>query len=157
MAEESGNIFISHIHEDDAELGAMKDLLAKGGFSVRDSSINSSRPNEAEDPEYIKSEILAPAIRWAGTCVVLVSPGTRDSSWVDWEIRYANKIGKRIVGVWAHGAKDCDVPAALKDYADAVVGWQTESIIDAIGGRINNWQTSEGQPQGQREIAHANC
>src|SRR5207302_1100310 len=109
---------------------------AKGGFAVRDSPINSSRPNDAD----IKSKILAPAIDWAGTCVVLISPGTHDSSWVYWEIEYAHKLGKRIVGVWARGAKDCDVPAALDAYADAVVGWQSESIIDAIRGGINNWQ-----------------
>src|SRR5947199_4924986 len=109
MSEKACNVFISHIHEDDADLTSMKDLLSKSGCQIRDSSINSSRPNEATSEDYIKSEILAPRIQWAGTVVVLISPGTHESDYVNWEIEYANKLGKRIVGVWARGSKDCDV------------------------------------------------
>ena len=48
LSKKTGNIFISHIHEDDPDLAAMKKLLDKSGFQVRDSSINSSRPNQEE-------------------------------------------------------------------------------------------------------------
>src|SRR5689334_1327137 len=118
------NVFISHIHEDDEDLRAMKDLLQKSSFEIRDSSINSSNPNDASSDDYIKTQILAPRIEWAGTVVILISPGTHESHWVNWEIEYAQKKNKRIVGVWAHGSKDCDIPAALEEFADAVVGWQ---------------------------------
>jgi hypothetical protein len=157
MADNLNNIFISHIHEDDPDLGAMKNLLGSSGFQVRDSSINSINPNNAKSEAYIKSEILAPRIRWAGTMVVLISPGTRDSKWVGWEIEYAHKMGKRIVGVWEHGAAECDVPEALDRYADAVVGWQGDRIKDAICGKISNWQTSNGEVRNKREIARFNC
>ena len=153
----TNNIFISHIHEDDADLGAMKRLLEVNGFNVRDSSINSAKPNDAHDPDYIKSEILAPRIRWAGTFVVLISPQTRESEWVDWEIEYAHKQGKRIVGVWASGAADSDVPEPLELYADAVVGWQADRIRDAITGEINNWETAEGTLRSARPIARYAC
>jgi hypothetical protein len=157
MAGQTNNIFISHLHEDDVDLGAMKKLLARTGFAVRDSSINSTRPNNATSEEYIKREILAPRIRWAGTMVVLVSPGTRDSKWVEWEIEYAQSLGKRIVGVWEHGASECDVPDALDRYADAVVGWQAERIKGAICGDIDNWQRSDGQLRSERAIARYSC
>lgn len=157
MAEEIHNIFISHINEDDEELTNMKSLLETSGFRVRDSSINSANPNEAHDPDYIKSGILAPRIRWAGVLVVLISPQTRDSEWVNWEIGYANGLGKRIVGVWAHGANECDVPEALELYADAVVGWQAERIKNAICGEINNWETSSGVLRLERAIARHAC
>ncbi len=157
MAEKVCNVFISHIHEDDEDLKSFKDLLAKNGCTVRDSSITSETPNSAKDSDYIKQEILAPGITWAGTFVVLISPGTRDSPWVDWEIEYAKKEGKRIIGVWAEGAADCDVPKALDDYADAVVGWQADRIIDAIFGDINNWETPDGQQRPEREIPHHLC
>src|SRR6266480_4696342 len=98
------NIFISHIHEDDDHIVAMKALLRERGFDIRDSSINETRPNQAKDPDYIKQEILAPRIDWASTLVVLISPETRGSEWVAWEIEYAQREGNRIVGVWTHGA-----------------------------------------------------
>jgi hypothetical protein len=126
------NIFVSHIHEDDEHIESMKSLLRERGFDVRDSSINSTRPNEANDPDYIKSEILGPRIDWASTLVVLISPETHNSEWVAWEIEYAQQQGKRIVGVWTHGAAECDIPDALNEYADAVVGWQGDRVQGAF-------------------------
>jgi len=157
MPDQVHNVFISHIHEDDADVSGLKDLLSKNGCEFRDSSVNSSTPNEANNPDYIKSAILAPRIQWAGTVVVLISPGTHESEWVDWEVAYAQKLGKRIIGVWAHGAKDSDLPEKLDDYADAIVGWQSETIIDAINGKSDAWQGPAGEVKPERKIAHYSC
>lgn len=157
MADEACNIFISHIHEDDGRLKDLKDLLARNGCTARDSSINSDRPNNATSEEYIKRDILAPAIDWSGTLVVLVSHGTHESAWVNWEIEYAATHGKRVVGVWDVGAQDADVPEMLDQYASAMVGWQGTRIIDAIFGRINNWETADGGDRPLRDIHRHNC
>ena len=151
------HIFISHIHEDDGRLKPLKTLLNAGGLDVRDGSIHSGKPNNANNPEYIKSSILAPQINWASVLVVLVSKGTKDSSWVNWEIEYAEKLGKRIVGVWDHGAQGTDIPDALEKYASAVVGWNTEKIFAAIDGGINNWETPEGVVAPAREVKRYTC
>lgn len=157
MADQTKNVFISHVHGDDAGLAKVKDLLAKHGMNIRDSSINSSNPNNAKSEDYIKSQILAPQIDWAGTLVVYVSPKTKDSDWVNWEIDYAHKLGKRIVGVWENGAKDCDLPDALNNYADAVVGWSGSSIVDAINGDCDVWEKPDGGPCDVRPITGHPC
>ncbi len=157
MSGDIRNVFISHIHEDDEGLGRLKSLLGKHGLTVRDSSITSDKPNNAKSPDYIKSEYLAPAITWAGVTLVYISPGTKQSEYVDWEIEYAQKIGKRIVGVYAHGASGTDVPEALEKYADAVVNWDGQRIIDAIEGRINNWCDTNGEPREPRSITRYGC
>jgi hypothetical protein len=151
------NIFVSHIHEDDEHIASMKALLRERGHEVRDSSINSARPNEATNSDYIKSEILGPRIDWASTLVVLISPETRDSEWVNWEIEYAQQHDKRIIGVWTHGAAECDIPDALDEYADAVVGWQADRISGAISGGINDWEQSDGSKRPVREITRYGC
>jgi hypothetical protein len=134
------NIFISHVHEDDALLPKLKDLIARGGMEVRDGSINSDKPNDAQSEEYIKREILAPRIQWASTLVVLITHGTAQSWWVNWEIEYAVQQGKNVVGVFAQGATDADIPEALQKCGDAaIVGWQGDRVIDAINGRIHDW------------------
>ena len=94
MADQIKNVFISHVHEDDDGLAKVKDLVAKGGLTVRDASINKTNPNEATSPDYIKSGILAPQIRWASTLLVYVTPKTKDSDWVNWEIEYAVEKGE---------------------------------------------------------------
>jgi hypothetical protein len=157
MADDVRNVFISHIHEDDHRLQPLKDLLQKAGCAVRDASIDSTSPNNATDPAYIKSSILAPGIKWAGALIVLISPGTHESDWVNWEIEYAEQQGKRIIGVWDHGAADCDVPEKLDQFADAVVGWQADRILDALDGKLNNWTTASGDVRAPRSITRHAC
>ncbi len=157
MANDIKNVFISHIHEDDEGLGDLKALVAKHGLQVRDGSINSEKPNAAKDPEYIKQNILAPRIEWASTLVVYITPDTKDSWWVNWEIEYANKLDKHIVGVWAHGENECELPSALEQYADSVVGWNGESIVDAITGKSNQSYDCKGKLREYRPIKRFSC
>ena len=138
------NLFISHIHEDDEGLARLKNLAARHGMNCRDASITTDKFNSATNDDYIKYQILAPRINWASVLAVYISPETRRSPWVEWEIEYAHKQGKRIVGVWEWGARECELPEALDRYADAVVGWNGESIIDAINGNSNEWRKPDG-------------
>ena len=157
MPDETKNVFISHIHEDDEGLTKVKDLVANQGMQIRDSSITSDKPNRAKNPDYIKQEILKPQIEWAGTLVVYVSPDTWTSEWVNWEIEQAHKLGKRIVGVWAYGMKDCKIPEALEKYADAMVGWNGESIVNAITGKSEDWYQPTGEIGNYRPIRRYGC
>ncbi len=157
MADEIKNVFISHVHEDDDGLAKLKDLIGKGGLTVRDSSINKTNPNEARNPEYIKSQILAPQIQWASTLLVYITPKTKDSEWVNWEIEYAEKLGKRVIGIYAHGENDCEIPEALEKYADDMRGWQSGGIIDAITGKLNEWHLPSGELREPRPIKRFGC
>ena len=157
MSVDIRNLFISHIHEDDEGLAQLKDLAARHGMNCRDASITADKFNSATNEDYIKYRILAPRINWASVLAVYISPETRHSPWVEWEIEYAHKQGKRIVGVWEWGARDCELPEALDRYADAVVGWNGESIIDAINGNSNEWRKPDGSPHDYREIKRYDC
>jgi hypothetical protein len=157
MTNETKNIFISHIHEDDDGLGKFKNLLKDNGMTVRDYSINADNPNNAHSEDYIKSQILAPRIQQSSTLAVYISPETKDSDYVNWEIEYAHKQDKRIVGVWAHGEAGCEVPKALDKYADAVVGWTGNRIIDAINGKIDGWENPDGTKCAPRDIERYSC
>jgi len=82
MADEIKNVFIRHIHEDDHGLEKLEDLLKGGALTIRDSSINSTNPNNAKDPAYIKTGFLrpqstGPARSW---CTSLPRPRTASGS-----------------------------------------------------------------------------
>ncbi|MCK9356854.1 MAG: TIR domain-containing protein [Dehalococcoidia bacterium] len=143
------NVFISHVHADDALLPDLKQLVAGAGMVVRDGSITSDKPNEAQNEDYIKREILKPRIEWASTLVVLITHDTADSWWVNWEIKYAVQLGKRVVGIFARGATDADIPEELGRCGDAaIVGWQGARVVDAIHGRIGEWDNPQsGRPR----------
>lgn len=156
MTERVCNVFISHIHEDDHRLQPLKDMLKEAGCEARDSSITSEKPNNAKDPDYIMNEILKPAIDWAGTMIVLVTPDTKDSDWVQREIEYAHEQGKNIVGVWDQGEDGCELPQGLEDFADHMVPWDAQQVIDAIFDRIDGWRDPQGNPI-SRSIPHHRC
>ena len=137
MLQEIRNVFISHIHEDDEGVSEIKELLKKHGFIVRNYSITSEKFNKAKSPDYIKYHILAPHIQLCSALVVYISSDTICSKWVNWEVEYAHRIGKRVVGVWARGQRGCELPEALNNCADAIVGWNGDNIIKAIEGTLN--------------------
>lgn len=155
----SNRVFVSHVHEDDKHIQELRSLLTDRGYEVQVSAVDSASPNDAHDEAYIKSDILAPRISWAagGAMVVLISPETKNSKWVDWEIRYAQSKEMRIVGVWTHGAAECDVPDGLTQYADTVVGWNADRIEGAISGTINDWTSSDGTPRDRQKIRQFGC
>ena len=157
MPDQIRNVFISHIHEDDEGIGKLKRLLSNTGLQIRDASISADKPNRATSDDYIKSQILAPHIRWASAVIVYITPQTRNSPWVDWEITYAQKQGKRIIGVWARGAKDADLPEALGKYHDVLVGWNSDRVVGAITGDIDESTTPSGELRPMRLIARYDC
>ncbi len=143
------NVFISHVHEDDEMLPDLKQLIARAGMEVRDGSISSDKPNDAENEQYIKHEILTPRIEWASTLVVLITHDTAESWWVNWEIKRAIQLGKRVIGVFAQGATDADIPEELERCGDAaIVGWRGDRVVDAINGNIGEWDDPQsGEPR----------
>jgi hypothetical protein len=168
MAEPSSDskrrhVFISHHHKDDASVDGMSALLQKGGYDIRNSSIRALRPENQERMRkgMVKGETIRRWLRakvsWSGAVVVLIGTATHTRPWVNWEIEEAQRQGKRIVGVWCQGAQESDLPESLKKYADAVVGWQSERIIDAIDGRINNWDDPSGKERHPQPIARYCC
>jgi hypothetical protein len=134
------NIFISHLHEDDELIPDLKNLIVNSGMEVRDYSITDDKQNHAHDPDYIKYQILAPRIDTCSTLVVLITNDTSESEYVNFEIRYANSQGKRVVGVFGRGCTEADIPEELERCGDAaIVGWQGDRVVDAINGKISAW------------------
>lgn len=153
---ETHNVFVSHRHEDDALVEAFKGLLADRNVVIRDASITKADPNDASNDAYIKSEILAPGIEWAGKVVVLITPDTVNHTWVDWEIEYAERRDKEIIGVWGPDSAGCEVPKPLEEHADAIVSWNATKIIEALNGNAH-WENPNGSSRGAQPMKRVRC
>lgn len=115
---------------------------------MRDSSIYENKlKNNAKNEQYIKQKLIKPQMQWAGTVVVLIGKDTAKSDYVNWEIKTAAEMGKRIVGVFLQGARDEDVPSELYEHGHNLVGWNGEKIIRAINGENMDWENSDGTPR----------
>ncbi len=134
------HVFISHHHADDEHVSKLTELLGRRGFEIRNSSIRAKPSNQArldakQIPEQTLKRLLRMKMSWAGTVIVLIGKETHQRPWVDWEINKANELGKRIVGVFTHGGTQADIPEAFEKYGNALVNWNSDSVIDAIEGK----------------------
>ena len=145
------NVFVSHIHEDDEKVAKLKENLKAKGYEIRDYSVTKDNPNNAHNDDYIKNEILKPRLDASSVLAVIVTPETKDSKWVDWEIEYASKHDKRIVCIWAHGHSKCEAPEALETHTDSFVSWKTDNIIGALDGK-NYSEDCLGKPRSKSQI-----
>lgn len=155
--EKTKNVFVSHYNKDEDNIKKLKDLLSSKGYELKNSSIDSTKSNDAKNSEYIK-KLLRDRISWAGKFICLIGPHTHEREWVNWEIEQANKQGKDIIGVYIDGAKDSDVPESFDKFGDALVGWTSDKIIDALEGKNNNYENPDGSGrQSQYHSSRSEC
>ena len=151
---EKHNIFVSHYTRDEAHIEALRNLLGDQ-YEFKNSSVTTDKYNEAHDEDYIKT-ILRSRISWAKTVVCLIGPHTHEREWVNYEIEAAARQGKQIIGIFLHGSSDADIPEAVEKYASAIVGWNTERIIDALLGE-SHFEQSDGTPRPRFQSARGLC
>ena len=142
----SKNLFFSYYYKNSTEYDRLIEMLEdRGYFDYSNSSLDEE--SKAENEDYIKTKIRS-KINWAGTIVVLIGSGTYTRKYVNYEIEYARKKEKRIVGVYLRGKSQSKLPAELRkahneDYDDlALVRWNSDSIVNAIRG-TNSWDEGD--------------
>lgn len=135
------NVFVSHHHKDDSSVDGITAMLSGKGYQLRNSSIrvkpeNQARLDQKKVSDRTIERLLRMKIRWAGQVIVVIGKETHQRPWVNWEIKIAHQLGKPIIGVYENGLKDqVEIPENLKKYATSIVGWRSESVIDALNGK----------------------
>ena len=156
------NVFVSHHHKDDGSVDDLTNLLSKNGYEVRNSSIRVEQDNSpSNDGKTLSDETIRNKLRdkisWAGNVIVIVGEKTHTRDWVNWEIEHAHKQGKNIIGVYENGLKDeVEIPEALEKYANAIHGWDSSGIIDALNGK-GNFENPDGTPASRKDGGTSIC
>lgn len=157
------HVFISHRFVDDGSVENLTGMLSRGGWDVRNSSIrvkeaNQQRLERGQVADRTLERLLRRKISWSQTALVIVGTSTHASRWVQYEIEEAHRQGKAIVGVYARGCTDVQIPEALERYATSIVAWNTSSIMAAIDGTKPIFQTAGGdEREPQSDVARRTC
>lgn len=143
------HVFISHHHADDEHVTKLTESLARKGYEIRNSSIrakpaNQERLNKGLVSDNAIKRLLRMKMSWASTVIVLIGKETHARPWVDWEIRKAHELGKRIIGVFTRGGTEADIPPAFEDYGSDLVNWNPDAIIDAVEGADPDFRDADG-------------
>ena len=79
------------------------------------------------------------------------------SDWVDWEVREAARLHKPIIGIFLRGASDADLPDAVNELADTIVGWNEDRIVDAIKNGQTYFEKADGSPRDEIDGNRTTC
>jgi hypothetical protein len=151
MTDKIKNVFVSHHHKDDASVDGLTNMLSGKGYQLRNSSIrvkpeNQSRIDNKQVSDNTIKRLLRMKMRWASQVIVVIGKETHQRDWVNWEIETAHRLGKPIIGVYENGLKDqVEIPDSLKKYATSIIGWRSDSVIDALEGK-SHFQNPDGTP-----------
>jgi hypothetical protein len=81
------------------------------------------------DAERLAAE-LHNQMRPADVFLILSGMYVSQSDWIQYEINFARRIGRPIIGIRPWGSTQ--LPIAVQKGADEIVGWNSESIVGAI-------------------------
>ena len=120
------DLFISHAWSYSDDYYRIVDLLAKAPyFKWRNYSVPQHNPKDGNLEEALKKQI-----RPVNVVIILAGMYTNYSDWIEFEMNFADHIGKPMIGVRPWRAQR--VPREVQDRVKEMVGWYTSSIVDAI-------------------------
>ena len=99
-------------------------------FSWRNLSVPEHDPLDTNE---MLQKNLRDQVRPADVMLVLAGMYSARSGWIDWEMAFARRIGKSIIGIKPRG--NVQLPVVVQKNADEIVGWNTNTIVSAIRWR----------------------
>lgn len=127
------NLFISHSWTySDAYEKLVHILDNAPDFSYRNYSVPKNDPIHNARFDYQLREAIRNQMQHASCVLVLAGVYSTYSKWINIELALAEEMGKRIIAIEPWGSERTS--AVVKGKADAIVKWQTSSIVHAIRG-----------------------
>ena len=124
-------LFISHSWNASDEYERMVDLLDDANyFEYRNYSVPEEDAIDADTDEELEEALRERQIKPASVVVVLAGLYSSYSDWIGREIRIAEDEDKPILGVEPWGSDSTS--NYVERHADRMVGWNTDSIVEAI-------------------------
>ena len=122
------DVFICHDWEYSDEYSRAVNLISAQPY-FRWNNLSVPEHDPLANGEKLEYE-LRNQIRPAHILLVLAGMYTAHSTWMDWELSFARRIGKPIIGVVPWGNER--VPVNVQRAASEIVGWNGASLVAAI-------------------------
>jgi len=120
--------FISHAWNYDADYYRIEQMLNEApNFDWHNLSV--PRHDPILNADQLAAE-LHNQMRPADIFIILGGMYVAHSSWIQYEVNFARRIGRPILGIRPWGSTV--IPLAVQNGADEVVGWNSASIVSAI-------------------------
>lgn len=125
------NLFISHSWSyPNANNNLIGLLRGRGYFSFKDYSVPRDDPIHSAGTDALLLEAIWRHMAPCSAILILAGVYATYSKWIGKEVELAKAASKPIVAIEPWGSKNTSV--FVKQAADQVVGWNTESVVSAI-------------------------
>ena len=127
------NLFISHSWSYSDQYDRFVALLSKKPyFQYHNYSVPKDDPIHDAGTDWQLKQAIERQMKPACCVIVLAGVYATYSKWINIEIELAQRMGKRIIAVEPWGSERTST--IVKQTADEIVGWNTDSIVQAIRG-----------------------
>lgn len=99
-------------------------------FEFKNYSVPETDEIDAETEDELEDALREQQIKPATVVIVLGGMYVSHSKWIKKEVILAEIESKPILGVQPHGNEQ--MPNFVEDHADTIVGWDSNSIVEAI-------------------------
>lgn len=125
------DLFISHSWSyGDAYDKLIKLLNARGNFIYKNYSVPKDDPIHNASSDYQLKQAIRRQIQPASCILILAGVYATYSKWINIEIELAQAVHKKIIAIEPWGSLKTSI--TVKQAADRIVGWNIESVVDAI-------------------------
>jgi hypothetical protein len=125
------NLFISHSWAySDAYDGLVSLLDKRSYFEYRNHSVPKDDPIHTNGTDGELYEAIENKVIYCNKVIILAGVYSSYSKWIDKKIKIAECLKKPIIAVEPWGSERTS--RVVKEHADKIVKWNTESIVDAI-------------------------
>ena len=127
------NLFISHSWNHSDAFDRLIDLLdSKSHFYYRDYSVPKDDPIHNAPNERLLRDAIKRQMQPASCVLILAGVYSTYSKWINIEIDLAKQMNKTIIAIEPFGSERTS--SIVKNAADYIVKWNTDSIVNAIRG-----------------------
>ena len=123
------HIFISHAWHRNEHYDKVIEWLDDSSLFYTNYSVTEKNPLHSKDNEDLKKD-LTNQIRPSSCVIILGGMYSAYSDWIEYELDEAVRMNKYIIGVKPWGQER--IPEIIQNNADVIVGWNSDSIINAI-------------------------
>ena len=125
------NLFISHSWAYGDAYDKLINLLnAKPYFIYKNYSVPKNDPIHNAPYAYQLKEAIRKQMQPASCILIMAGVYSTYSKWINIELELAQEMGKRIIAIEPWGSERTS--ATVKNVADIVAKWNTDSIVTAI-------------------------
>ncbi len=124
------HILISHSWDYNSDYETIKGWLDDAkNLKWTNYSVPLSKPLDVDSKKELKNKLIT-RIEKCSCIIILSGMYVSYSEWIDYEIDTAIELGKPIIGVKPRGQER--IPSKVSENADVMVGWSSNSVVQAI-------------------------